>query len=158
MIDLDTPLPRSVRPLGKVPAGAHVLSHSDLRAIAKHFAGREDARLGEELIPHILHHSMFGADTGRIIPRGVLAELGNGDHHAGRKVLRKFLDNIRQGGRPAYARGGAVRLSKTDAGYEPCGDENRICVLCSMWRDKYRCSLVQGHIDRTGTCNHFERR
>jgi hypothetical protein len=58
-----------------------------------------------------------------------------------------------------YARGGKVggRLSKQAAGYEPSGDENRICVLCSMWRDKYRCSLVVGHVDRTATCNHFEK-
>jgi hypothetical protein len=74
------------------------LSHADLRAIAKHFVGRDDPVLGEELIPHLIHHSMFGADSGRVIPPATLAEpeLGEGDPIAGRKVLRKFLDNIRK--------------------------------------------------------------
>jgi len=100
-------LPRSVRPLGRVPAGAHVLSHGDLRAIAKHFAGRDSATLGEELIPHVVHHSMFGAETGRIIPAETLAELGEGDPIAGRRVLRIFLANLRK--RPALrAAGGDI--------------------------------------------------
>jgi hypothetical protein len=100
VIDLDNALLRkSPRPMPmKIPAGAHILSHSDLRAIAKHFAGRDDPVLGEELIPHVLHHSLFGATTGRIIPRETLAELGNGDPIAGRKVLRKFIELARQSG------------------------------------------------------------
>ncbi len=93
---------------------AHILSHSDLRSIARHFAGKDSVRLGEELLPFILHHGMLGADSGRIIPKEVLTELGNGDHHAGRKVLRKFLDNIRR--QPArYRHGGAVQHDDADS-------------------------------------------
>jgi hypothetical protein len=142
----------------RIPGGAHILSHSDLRVIARRFAGRDDPVLGEELLPFVLHHKMLGADCGRIIPREVLAELGDGDPSVGRRVLVKFISNIRKhehAGR--YKSGGAVKLSKDDAGYEPCGDSNRICVLCSMRKDKYRCSLVAGHIDRTATCKHFTR-
>jgi hypothetical protein len=99
MIDLDAELSKSPRPLPRrIPAGAHILSHSDLRAIAKHFTGRDSARLGEELLPWILHHGLFDADSGRVIPREVLAAIDpDGDPIVGREVLRRFLQNIRKG-------------------------------------------------------------
>jgi hypothetical protein len=109
MLDLDAPLRKSPRPLPmKIPAAAHVLSHSDLRAIAKHFVGRDDPVLGEELVPHILHRSLFGADSGRVIPKETLVELGEGDPVAGRKVVRRFIALARQHGQAERSRGGAV--------------------------------------------------
>jgi hypothetical protein len=157
MLDFDNAkLPASVRPLPKRIDG-HVLSVGDLKVIAQHFAGRPDPILGEELVV-LLFPQMLDAPSGRHIPAEVLHHIGEGSVSAGRQVIKKLIANIREHGKPrAYAKGGAVRMSKADAGYEPCCDENRICVLCTMWRDKYRCSLVAGHIDRTGTCNHFER-
>jgi len=93
------PRPTKLRPLpSRIPPGAHVLSIADLKAIAR-FAGHgDDPIMGEELVPHVIHHSMFGADSGRIIPETTLAEpeLGDGDPIAGRKVLIKFLSNIRR--------------------------------------------------------------
>jgi hypothetical protein len=71
------------------------LSHSDLRAVAKHFAGKDSVRLGEELVGHVIP-GMFDRDSGRVVPSEVLRDLGEGDPIAGRKVLRKFLDNIRR--------------------------------------------------------------
>jgi hypothetical protein len=142
----------------QIPGGAHILSHSDLRAIARRFAGRDDPVLGEELLPFVLHHKILGADCGRIIPREVLAELGDGDPSIGRRVLVKFISNIRKhehAGR--YKSGGAVKLSKADAGYDEIGDAGRICAICSMFKDDNACTLVGGFISRTGTCNHFER-
>lgn len=247
MIDLDARLPRSTpRPLpARIPAGAHILSHSDLRAIARRFGNRDSAILGEELLPFILHHKMLGADSGRIIPREILTELGNGDAQTGKRVLRRFLQIIRQHGkarggrvdpepgqsfdpdaafmlagdvidrakeferllkenrfinqggfRPGtpsapvlpirpqtvqppteqdwrggrvlhghaieqpdgnYGRGGAVRMSKADAGYDEIGSEGRICAICSMFRRENRCTLVNGFISRTGTRKHFDK-
>jgi hypothetical protein len=96
MIDLDVPLPKSPRPLPRrIPPGAHVLSHDDLRAVARHFAGRDNARLGEELMA-IVFPKLFDATTGRVIPQELLHELGEGNHHAGKRVLEKFLANIRR--------------------------------------------------------------
>ena len=89
----------------RIPAGSHILSHAALRVIARYFAGRDSARLGEELIWLVLHPGMLGAESGRIIPQEILAELGEGDPIAGRKVLQKFLAKIRKS---EYSRGGAV--------------------------------------------------
>jgi len=95
MLDFDVELPRSPRPLGEIPTGAHILSHHDLRTIAKHFAGKDSVRLGEELVGHVIP-GMFDRDSGRIVPVEVLRDLGEGDPIAGGNVLRKFLDNIRR--------------------------------------------------------------
>jgi hypothetical protein len=93
----------------RIPSGAHILSHSDLRAIAKHFTGRDSARLGEELLPWILHHGLFDADSGRVIPREVLAAIDpDGDPIIGREVLRRFLQNIRKQGTAHQSHGDTV--------------------------------------------------
>ena len=158
MLDLDVELPRLPRALPKrIPLGSHILSHSDLAAVARHFTGHSHVRLGEELIGHVIP-GMFDAPSGRVISVEVLAELGNGDPIAGKKVVRKFLNNIRQrGNHGEYAKGGAVKMSKVDAGYDEIGDEVRICAVGSMYRNDHKCTLVAGHISRTATCNHFDK-
>jgi hypothetical protein len=133
------------------PAGSY---HVDFADVAK--LGGGDLERGETIL-----HRMFRMSGPRSLHPSALRELGNGNAATGRRVIDKFLDRLHKGDKPQarYARGGRVdKISKADAGYEACGDENRICVLCSMWRDKYRCSLVAGHIDRTGTCKHFSKK
>jgi hypothetical protein len=160
MLDLDAELPRLPRPLPKkIPAGAHVLSRSDLRAISKHFAGRDDPVLGEELIPHLIHHSMFDAASGRVIPPATLAALDpDGNPHTGKRVLQKFLANIRR--QPAHFRsGGAAKMTKADANYRDATGE-AMCAGCSMFRpDNHSCSLVNDvRISRTSVCDFYEPR
>src|SRR5438552_15678301 len=72
---------------------------------------------------------MFGVspENPTIVPADVVRELGGGDINAGRKVLARFAQLLRQVYRyeppPRYAKGGAVgKISKADAGYEPCGE------------------------------------
>jgi hypothetical protein len=90
------PRPTKLRPLpSRIPPGAHVLSIADLKTIAR-FAGHgDDVAMAEELLPWILHHGMLDAPTGRIIPKEVLTELGEGDPIAGRKVLRRFIERLK---------------------------------------------------------------
>jgi hypothetical protein len=124
--------------------------------------GAGNGELGESIIAKMFAGGRYSEAMPRVLPPEVVKAIGHGDIGVGRRVLNKFIANLRaqhqHADRPQarYARGGAVgKMSKSDAGYEACGDENRICVLCSMWRDNHRCSLVAGHIDRTGTCKHF---
>jgi hypothetical protein len=72
-----------------------VLSIVDLKTIAR-FAGHgDDAAMAEELLPWLLHAGMLDAPTGRIIPKEILTELGEGDPVAGRKVLRRFIERLK---------------------------------------------------------------
>jgi hypothetical protein len=72
-----------------------MLSIADLKTIAR-FAGHgDDVAMAEELLPLILHHGMLDAPSGRVIPKEVLIDLGNGDPIAGRKVLRRFIERLR---------------------------------------------------------------
>jgi hypothetical protein len=118
--------------------------------------------LGDDTIAKMFASGRYNADMPRILPPEVVRDVGQGSLEKGRRVLEKFVAKLRARHQHAdepqarYAKGGAVgKMTKANAGYQACGDENRICVLCSMWRDNHRCSLVAGHIDRTGTCNHF---
>jgi hypothetical protein len=104
------------------------------------------------------------------VPASVVRAIGHGNINAGYRVLERFAQLLRQAGgynyQPAlplrrYAKGGAVgKMSKADAGYEPCADSGRICAICSMFREnngRHGCTLVQGSISRTATCNHFSK-
>jgi hypothetical protein len=154
VIDLDTPLPGSPRALPRtIPAGSHVLSHADLRSIARHFAGKDSIRLGEELM-FLIHPGMLGRDSGRVVPAEILAELGDGSHHIGRRVLLKFLANIRR--QPAHYRsGGAVKVTKESVNFRQAED-NQFCARCSMFREPASCTAVEGRIHRVDLCDLYE--
>jgi hypothetical protein len=130
------------------PAGSF---HIDFADVAK--LGGGDLERGEAILGQ-----MFRLVGPRSLHPAVLHELGNGNAAVGRRVIEKFLSRLHKGDRPQarYARGGAVgKMSKSDAGYHDSADSGTICAICEMYSPENKCSLVNGFISRTASCNHF---
>jgi hypothetical protein len=145
--------------------------------------GKGNGELGESIIGKMFAAGRYSEAMPRILPPEVVKEIGHGDIAAGRKVLERFVQSLRQkhqheAATPTdqsdneaehgyryervplrqYAKGGRVdKINKADADYEACGDSGRICAICSMYRDENKCTLVNGFISRTGTCRHFQK-
>jgi len=49
-------------------------------------------------------------------------------------------------------------LTKDTARYREFATETKQCQTCTMFRVPDKCTLVQGHISRTGTCDHYKRK
>jgi hypothetical protein len=139
--------------------------------------------LGDDTIAKMFAAGRYNPDMPRILPPEVVKEIGHGNISAGRKVLERFVESLRQkhqheAAAPTdqsdneaehgyryepvplrrYAKGGRVdKNSKADAGYEDCGDSGVICAVCNMFKEPNSCTLVGGFISRTGTCEHFEK-
>jgi hypothetical protein len=58
---------------------------------------------------------------------------------------------------PRYTGLAAEKIPRRSAGYVDCGDENRICAICRMFREPNGCSTVSGFISRTGSCRFFDK-
>jgi hypothetical protein len=76
----------------KIPPGSFVMPLDVIKTI-----GGGNEITGEELIAHIFPQ-MLDASHARVLPAAVVSSLGEGSIAAGRKVLRKFIELMRQRG------------------------------------------------------------
>jgi hypothetical protein len=110
---------------------------------------------------------MFGTD-GMVAPRAIspsaVRALGGGSLEKGRRVLQRFVANLRaqetaepQGTGRLYAKGGAVgKVSKQSVNYRQAED-NAFCARCKMFVEPASCTAVEGRIHRVDLCDLFEK-
>jgi hypothetical protein len=69
--------------------------------------GAGDGEVGESIFARMFAGGRYNPQMARILPPEVVRDVGNGDIGAGRKVLERFVANLR-GRPPGYAEGGHV--------------------------------------------------
>jgi hypothetical protein len=129
--------------------------------------GAGDGEVGESIFSRMFAGGRFNPQFARILPPEVVRDVGQGSISAGRKVLEKFVANLRARQEPdaaketaepqAYARGGAAKMTKEAAGYRDAIEDGKFCALCDMFVEPHGCTLVEGKISRTGLCDHYEK-
>jgi hypothetical protein len=87
----------------RVPPGSFVLPLDVIKTI-----GGGNLIIGEEMVAH-LFPQMLDASHARVLPPHVVSDIGEGSIGAGRQVLRRFIELMRQRG----SRGVAVREPET---------------------------------------------
>lgn len=110
--------------------------------------GGGNADVGHAVLGDTLNFHPMQVPPGQI-PAGVVRELGDGDIHKGRRVLRAFVARIRG----QYTR--EHRSTKAAAHYRQ-GNEDRHCAICEMFVAPNICTKVKGAISRRALCDYFE--
>lgn len=93
--------------------------------------------------------------TPRILTPEIVRDIGHGNPFTGRKVLQKFIANVRRRGGNEYH--GAVKVTKAEAAYHDHGTMAQHCAACVMFEPSDNsCTLVKGEIEPKGWCRYFE--
>jgi hypothetical protein len=129
--------------------------------------GNGDGGIGEDIIAKMFAGGRYTEAMPRVLPPEVVREIGHGNIANGRRVLEKFVTDLRarqetgtakEVERPQpRARGGRVgKMSKEAANYRDAANDE-FCARCKMHQPRTNsCTLVAGPVHRVGLCDYFE--